>query len=311
MSEYSFQRITDQNLSTLIPLALDAFGMNLSLDYLRKKFDTSWCGVKNIGYIAVDSNGIAVAYYGIFPCFIKHNGNILLAAQSGDTMTHSQHRGKGLFVTLAKMTYQLAKENGVQIVFGFPNKNSYPGFVNKLNWVHKEDMHLYKIKVTTLPLAKLAHVFKKFSPLYLGFVKLFLLKNKSIRTYFNNPNISESFGGIVRDENYFNYKTYYKKYFLEILGVSVWIKIEGYLIIGDIEKTDEEKFNKVLKKIKQLSFWIGASEILFQASPNSYLDNLLSKKYSYQKGVPIGYVSFNSNIDGSKLKFTAADFDTF
>lgn len=311
MADYTFERITEDNLSSLILLAKDAFEQDFPLKYFEQKFATSWTGVKNIGYIALDEAGKTVGYYGMYPCFLLLNGKKILAAQVGDTMTHSQHRGKGLFAVLANKTYSLAKEEGIKFVFGFPNEQAYPGVVTKLNWVQKEFMHLYKVKVSTLPFAKIAFKLKWINPLFFSCINIILKKKKSNRTSFENSNIDNINGGILRDEFYFNYKKDENKFLLDILGTCVWIKIDGFLFVGDIERRDEKSYLKVLQNLKRVAKWIGATEILFQASPGSYMDRILSQQYSFQQGARIGYLSFDNKINGDQLKYTIADFDTF
>src|SRR4030095_10457568 len=145
--EYTFERISASRLYDIKLLYLDSFGEDVSMDFVEKKYDTSAFGVRDIGYIAYDNVGIPAAYYGVFPCRALVRGNVYLTAQSGDTMTHPNHRGKGLFVKLAKMTYELAKENGIKFVFGFPNDNSLPGFVKKLGWKCDENLNVYNIRI--------------------------------------------------------------------------------------------------------------------------------------------------------------------
>ena len=156
MSEYRFERLSDANLTDLLFLYKHAFKEKETISFLKKKYDTSCFGLKNIGFIAYSSSNETAAYYGVFPVKAQINGKEILVAQSGDTMTHPKHRGKGLFITLAKMTYELAKESGVEFIFGFPNDNSYPGFVKKLNWIHYSNINTYKIKTGALPFEKIA-----------------------------------------------------------------------------------------------------------------------------------------------------------
>lgn len=58
----------------------------------------------------------------------------ILAVQSLDTLTDFNYRGKGLFIDCAVSHYHKIKSLGVSFVYGFPNKNSFSGFQNKLDW---------------------------------------------------------------------------------------------------------------------------------------------------------------------------------
>lgn len=45
------------------------------------------------------------------------------------TVTHPEYRGRGLFKTLAKKTYDYAQSQGYEFVIGVANANSFPGFI--------------------------------------------------------------------------------------------------------------------------------------------------------------------------------------
>ena len=137
MDQYSLVRLNDENFEDLLVIYKSAFGIDPSIDDLRKTFNTSNFVDKNVGYIAYFNEKEPAAFYGVFPCFMNINGKKTLVCQSWDTMTHANHRRKGLFIKLAKKTYDLCENLGIKLVFGFPNENSYPGFVKKLNWKHE------------------------------------------------------------------------------------------------------------------------------------------------------------------------------
>ena len=99
-AEYKIERMSRERLKDLIPLYKDAFSKNVSLKYFQDKFDTKIFGAEYIGFIAYAGNNAPAAYYGLFPCQVMYDEKILLSATSGDTMTHSAHRGKGLFVAI-------------------------------------------------------------------------------------------------------------------------------------------------------------------------------------------------------------------
>ena len=138
--EYIVSRISRERLKDMESLHEAVYGTPAPENYFSKKYDTAYTGAEWLGYIAYNKENIAVAYYGVIPCFIQYDKKIILAAQSGDTMTHPGFRYKGMFVELSKITFALCKECGVQFVFGFPNQNSYHGAVNKLGWIQNETM---------------------------------------------------------------------------------------------------------------------------------------------------------------------------
>lgn len=91
----------------------------------------------NKNYVSIEfdnSNNKAAAIYATFGVTFKIESQELLGCQSLDTITDIDYRGKGLFVKLAKHVYHNAKNEGIALVYGFPNGNSIHGFKTKLEW---------------------------------------------------------------------------------------------------------------------------------------------------------------------------------
>ena len=72
--------------------------------------------------------------YALFCVKFKINNKLYKAAQSLDTMTDVNYRGRGLFVKRANDVYVKAKETNVSLVYGFPNGNSIHSFRKRLEW---------------------------------------------------------------------------------------------------------------------------------------------------------------------------------
>ncbi|MFT5486606.1 MAG: GNAT superfamily N-acetyltransferase [Paracoccaceae bacterium] len=104
----------------------------------------------------------AVAFYTVWPVKLKLGNEIVSGAQSMDTMTHPDYRGRGLFIKLAMACYEICAERGYEALYGFPNSNSYPGFLRRLNWDHTGDIVHW---VRTLKLSKYRAVPKAVGPM--------------------------------------------------------------------------------------------------------------------------------------------------
>jgi hypothetical protein len=74
------------------------------------------------------------ALYATVPARFKCGDRIVRAAQSLDTMVDARYRGLGLFTKMARKVYSDMADDGVGFVYGFPNGNSFHGFVAKLEW---------------------------------------------------------------------------------------------------------------------------------------------------------------------------------
>lgn len=75
-----------------------------------------------------------VGQYAVVPIRMKMGSSRTTVALSLDTMTHPDYRRQGMFEALAKAVYAEAQARGIQMVYGFPNDQSYPGFMKKLQW---------------------------------------------------------------------------------------------------------------------------------------------------------------------------------
>lgn len=81
-----------------------------------------------VSFNAWDGETMA-AHYAVIPTCMNIGGRIVKGLLSMATVTHPDHRGKGLFKTLAKATYEYAATTGYEFVVGVANDNSYPGFI--------------------------------------------------------------------------------------------------------------------------------------------------------------------------------------
>ena len=118
--------------SDYIRLANAVFGPFITEDYYRTKYDANIYGPSLLTVVYVD--GCAAGVDVMWRNDIKGEK----AYQTVDTCVLEPFRGKGLF---RKMTYHELDYLGQEtLVYGFPNVNSYPGYV-KMGW---QVQRLYK-----------------------------------------------------------------------------------------------------------------------------------------------------------------------
>ena len=292
---YTFERLCATNLSDLDKLYTAVYNHPRPAGYFAKKYDTAYTGIEYTGFIAYDEHHQPAAYYGVVPCFIKYNGKLILAAQSVDTMTHPLHRLKGLFVQLAKNTFKLCTQEGIKIIFGFPNQNSVKGFVD-LDWETTETMELYLIPVETIPIENIAEHTPLLGKLYKEYqyqvLKKYLVPQKGIE----NSVLNDGFSGVNRDELYFNHKDCHETQVLRIGKALLWVKIKNNaFIIGDISCADKD-FDGIMQKVHKLASVLGLNQVQFQTSPDTKASGLFSKLPFYS------IFSHNVQIFSSKHK---------
>ena len=108
------------------------FGRQLDLELWYWRFIENPCG-EGIIRLMFDDRSL-IGHYAVTPTNLWFDGEVHKAAFSLTTMTHPDYWGRGVFPKLAAEVYGFCKESGIEIVFGFPNQNSYDGFTRKLGW---------------------------------------------------------------------------------------------------------------------------------------------------------------------------------
>lgn len=309
--EYNIVRLNEKNLSDVEALHIAVYKKNPPQDHFTKKYNSAYTGKSFVGYIAYNNENIAVAYYGVIPCFIEYDNKIILAAQSADTMTHPGYRYKGMFVELSNLCFELCRSNNINLIFGFPNQNSYHGAVNKLGWKMTEIMNCFEIPIRS---SKLIRSLKKFiltKKIYESFVRS-VLKNHMLvnENGLANSVIKDGFAGVHRSKEYLAYKTYSKTYVLKIGSSKMWIKIDNNLTIGDIE-LNEQNFDDIINTAKKISKKLGLNCIYFHACRNTTLHKYFEERYKSIPSFHALFQDFGSAIAPEKIKFTFADIDIF
>jgi hypothetical protein len=311
MKGYHIERLGKANLSALETLYHEVYGRNNPPGFYQKKYDTSYTGIEHVGYIAFNERHNPIAYYGVLPCFIRYGDQLYLAAQSADTMTHPRYQFKGLFVQLANLTFDLCMEEGISLVFGFPNQNSLHGFLVRLKWQMTETLAYYNIPTGIISLdgiTKRIPFLKKMYNQYQEYIlRDYILPRKGIE----NAVFKEGFAGVNRNALYLNYKKYNDDTHVIKIGEAIlWIKIKNGLIVGDVSCPSGE-FDSMLIDLKKLAMKLGLKNIQFHTSHQTRLSWLLSSRYPAEPSFYVLFKDFGSRIPLDKIKFTYADVDTF
>lgn len=309
--EYAVVRLSKDNLKDVAKLHSEVYGTAVADDYFPGKYDTAYTGVENVGFVAYNKDNQVVAYYGVIPCFIQFGNEIILSAQSADTMTHPKYRYKGMFVELSNITFDLCRKLGIRLVFGFPNQNSYHGAVNKLGWKMTETMVCFIIPINSLPLESLSRKVRVFQKLYKRYSHFILKKNLLPLQGVANSVLADGFAGIRRSDDYLNYKTYSRTRVMSLAGSKVWFSNKHGLHIGDMEAVSQTNFSAMINKLKKIAMKLGVKQIQFHCSPGTSLYQLFSVNYKSTPSYPMLFQDFGSAIPPEKIRFTFADIDIF
>jgi Acetyltransferase (GNAT) domain len=307
--EYSIARLSKDNLADVARLHTAVYGMAAMDDYFSRKYNTAYTAVENVGFIAYTRDKRPVAYYGVIPCFIQFENEVILAAQSADTMTDPQHRYKGMFVELSNLTFDLCRQLGIKLIFGFPNQNSYHGAVTKLGWKMTDAMVCFTIPVKSIPLESLSKKIKFLKNMYEKYSR-FILKRKMLPAHgVTNSVLVDGFAGVFRNEEYLYYKRYSATKVISIDTSKIWINNKYGLVIGDMEGVNEINFGTIIHKLERLAKNLGVKQIHFHCSPGTSLHQLFFKNYKAIASYPMLFQDFGSTVPPEKIRFTFADID--
>jgi GNAT superfamily N-acetyltransferase len=308
---YAVTRLNRANLHDLARLHGAVYGP-VAEDHYPKKYDTIYTGVAYVGFIAYNLRQEPIAYYGVLPCFIKYRDKVALASQSADTMTHPGYRFKGLFVELSLRTFELCRELGIELIFGFPNENSYHGAINKLGWQLLHRMDCFTIRVRAIPFAKHAGKNKFINKIYKFYseiiIRQHLLKDHAI----SNPVLDEGLAGVYRTAAYNIYKKGFSKArTIGVEGASMTVSIRQVLLVGDMENVNESNFRAVIAALKKLAARLGIQEVQFHSSPGTALHGLFKTYYTATPSYPVLLQDLECPVPVEKLRFCFADIDIF
>ncbi len=294
----------------MVPLYTKAFGHTYSTEEIKRKFLDPYQKIQCSSALQTDDGSIA-SFYGVIYQHVRWKDQTFDIVQSCDSMTDPDHGGRGLFVRLAQEVYECLRSKKVGFVFGFPNKTIYGLRVKKLHWQHFEDINCFRKKILTAPLAVVAKKWPVFKTLYRRYCSHVLRKYKSNCGFFENSAITESRGGVIHDKDYFKYKGGADKYLLKLNGKCFWIKIDGYLWVGDFEVMSRSEFRQAFSTLSSLARVLGCERILFHFHEGSPNDLLLKSVMPVFHSVPYGFKVLNEQMKHIKLNFVAADFDTW
>jgi len=308
-SNYHIKQLNKDRLKDLAILHLAVYQREVPADFFEKKYATAYTGREYIGYIAYADDDIPVGYYGVIPCFLNYGGEKLLSAQSADTMTHPGYRFKGLFVELASLCYALCREQGIQLIFGFPNQNSYHGAVNKLGWQIAGQMDCFTVRVKAISFGTTVQRVGFLRSLYGNYVN-WIVKRYTTTDYPDSL-VEQGYDGVHRDEDYQHYKTYYHHHLLKLDNVVYWVKLQQGLVIGDIALRDEKDFDNAINGIRRIAATLGLQKIQFHISQGTVVHRLFAERFKPVPTFPVLFRDLGFGKTLERFRFSFGDIDIF
>lgn len=135
---------TKNNINEILALFEDVFNKEMPVSYWKWRYDKGPIKEKYIKLMWMENK--LIGHYAVFPMYLRVNNKLIKTGFSMTTMTSPLHRGKGIFVKLARSLYE-DNFNNINIIWGFPNENSIHGFTKYLEWEHLININMLSIKL--------------------------------------------------------------------------------------------------------------------------------------------------------------------
>jgi len=308
---FSFAFLGNNNFSDLVRLFKSVYKINLSEDFLIKKYGSLLPDLGFFGAFMYNENGSPVGFQGAIPYRLKTNEKIFIAAQSCDSMTISSYQGLGIFSFLTKKVDELLIANKVKLIFGFPNQNSEKVLYDKLGWSQTGVMYHYIDYNANLAYAKFLWKFHFTRRLYRNWA---VKKLNNFGQVLEQLPINEEGNSsiiVTHDRPFFLYKKKESTLVLKLKYGTVWIKLGTQILVGDFHVEREDRLSDFLDELKLLARKVGVSRVNYQCQGGSANQQLLELQ---MKGVPtwrFGGKSYDSDFSPKDLLLTYGDIDTF
>lgn len=208
----------------------------------------------------------------VTPRQLWYGNEVIPWAEIGDTFTDKEWVRKGMFGKLVNETRERAQEAGFNIIYGMPNEQSTPGYINKLNFRVKNNISLrnytlilssrtiawwlkkrknvsswwFKIGLSFLENPRCDAIYRK---LALMFLPNLIAGNVVIREeQFFGPEYDELWkrtrdsipAAQVRDAKYLNWRFKKNPFPFRILAAVKENKLEGYIVTLMQDRTEDE-----------------------------------------------------------------------
>lgn len=293
MGQIDYRHYIPGDEHAILALFRECFGGRImTRDYWRWRFRDNPVG-QVLVELAWDGEKLA-AHYAVSPVIMNVQGQDSLSGLSVTTMTHPDYRGRGLFPVLADRLYRRMAELGYLMVWGFPNKNSHEGFINKLGWrdiceIPMLNLDLRAVNPTPEPatgIAELADFDKRFNRLWSSLSTRYAIAVrrdlKYLRWRFQSSTENKYHIICYTDED-------------QLLGYAVWkLYQERELEIVDLLAADEENVGaSLVEAVVKSGTRVGAESVKMWLPKSSSLRVNL-ERIGFQQGPPRTYFGARS-----------------
>ncbi|MEY3443409.1 MAG: hypothetical protein RLZZ519_1690 [Bacteroidota bacterium] len=306
---YRIERLRDDLLPDVQQLLAEVLNKRLSLDYIRKKYDTRYTGHQYVCSIAYDGNK-PIAFYGTVPQFFKDGkGGRIVGCHACDSMTLASYQRRGVHQQLALETYAWMREEGIQVVYAFHSENTYHS-CKKLDWKVWGTLRGYWLKAANFPYAKVMRRLPGLRDVQVARVRKTFGKFAISPSDFPN---SQTGAGLSVDYSpeFFASRAFHQNYWVEFSGVKFWLSVDAVVRVGDVHFDSQQSFEAGLAELTRICSRLGYGNILFQTFPGSKLDQALAVRHTGFESWIFGYLPIADNFDFMPYRPNYGDQDSF
>ena len=307
-SEIQYQRYDNSCLGDLHLLHNKVFRGNLSREFLARKYDTRWLGVKDLCCIAYH-NDVAVAFYGVIAYEMIYQGKKVLACQTCDYITLKEYRKMGIQKELALLSVSIMREENVKIAFSMNSVQSWK-VTEGLGWIDLGDMARCHIPVLNVVQRPFSYLRRSFSSRYRRYISWVLSHYAVDRETFKNP-LNDHFLSVNYSSEFMHYKSYARNFVIRIDECVAWVRITKVFGVGAIDGLTADNFPRIIAKLKRLAGVLMLNELMFHVSRDTPIFSLLSSKYEIYDSWKTGCYVIDNSVPFKNLRLNYADFDTY
>jgi GNAT superfamily N-acetyltransferase len=141
--EIDYREFRDGDETAIVSFFNFVFGRNMAIA------DWEWAYRENparrIDIVLAFCGSTLVGVLAAIPLHFQVQGRYIDVARMQDGMVHPDYRGRGIFIGLVDALTDVLRRKHLDLVVQFPNNNSFPVFMNKLEYCNPGDIFTFSL----------------------------------------------------------------------------------------------------------------------------------------------------------------------
>lgn len=309
MTGLRLEPLTEGHLGDLHRLHREVFRTRLSLDELRRKYDTSWAGLTGAAIVA-GLGDRTVGFYGAVAQRFRRGDERFTAVQTCDSIVAPDQRGRGLHGTMARACYDRLRPRGVPFVYALHSEATL-GACRPLGWQLSHHLELSQAPVATPPVAGLAArsgaTWRAWRWWWQRALRPLATSDSGFRSSFADTDRMH----VDYAPDYLAYRCFSPNALLRLGTAIAWVRGGGSLWVGDLQAPDDDAHDRAVDALVALARRVGSRRVVFQTSPGGPLAHRLRRRFEPRPGFPVGYLPLAEGVEVEPWGCNLGDLDTF